>query len=132
MTKLTIGDVQKIEYQIAKNLENLQDALTESAQHRIDRIKSQNRKAGRKYAKKIGLSPVENLGIGIRNQLNEKIISEVKRRKLKHYEIANSVCTGRSKVTAIMNRKLKNISTDLMIRILESLGIYITITFNNT
>ena len=39
--------------------------------------------------------------------------------------------TSRTRVTAIMNRKTKNISTDLLLRVLYALGYTAKISFEN-
>jgi predicted XRE-type DNA-binding protein len=46
----------------------------------------------------------------------------VKRRKLTHAEVAHRSGTARTRVTAILNDNLNHVSTDLLIRILGSLG----------
>jgi transcriptional regulator with XRE-family HTH domain len=44
------------------------------------------------------------------------------REKITHAEIARRAGTARSRVTAILNDDLEHVSTDLLIRILASLG----------
>jgi predicted XRE-type DNA-binding protein len=45
-----------------------------------------------------------------------------RRRKLTHAEIAKRAGTSRTRVTSILNNDLEHVSSDLMIRILASLG----------
>jgi len=45
-----------------------------------------------------------------------------RRRKLTHIEIAKRAGTSRTRVTSILNNDLEHVSSDLMIRILASLG----------
>ena len=50
-------------------------------------------------------------------------LKEIARRhKLTHLEIAKRAGTSRTRVTSILNNDLEHVSTDLMIRILASLG----------
>ena len=45
-----------------------------------------------------------------------------RRQKLTHLEIAKRAGTSRTRVTSILNNDLEHVSSDLMIRILASLG----------
>jgi len=52
-----------------------------------------------------------------------KRLKEIARqRKITHAEIAKRVGTSRTRVTAILNDDLEHVSSDLLIRILASLG----------
>ena len=46
----------------------------------------------------------------------------VRRQKITHAEIARRAGTSRTRVTAILNDDLEHVSSDLLIRILSSLG----------
>ena len=46
----------------------------------------------------------------------------VRRRKLTHLEVAQGAGTSRTRVTSILNDDLQHVSSDLIIRILASLG----------
>ena len=124
-------DYAKIETTVAKTAEILHDRLTPTSDQAFEKIKKVNIAAGRKYAKKLGLHPNDYLNEFVRSVLNEKIIFEIKRRKLKHYEISNSIKGSRSKITQLMNRKTKRISVDFMLRVLSILGVSIRISFND-
>ena len=73
-------------------------------------------------AKALELSPADGAEIGLRSELNTKIVEEVKRRGLTHAELARRARTSRTRVTAILNRNTKDISTDLLLRVLYALG----------
>jgi predicted XRE-type DNA-binding protein len=73
-------------------------------------------------AKALGLSPADGAEIGLRSELNTKIIEEVNRRDLTHAEVARLARTSRTRVTAVLNRNTKDISTDLLLRLLYALG----------
>ena len=55
-------------------------------------------------------------------ELNTKVAEEVQRRKLTHTDVARMAKTSRTRVTAILNRNTRDISTDLLLRVLYALG----------
>jgi predicted XRE-type DNA-binding protein len=73
-------------------------------------------------AKAPGLSPADGTEIELRADLNTKIAQEVKRRGLTHGEVARLAKTSRTRVTAILNKNTKDVSTDLLLRVLYALG----------
>lgn len=77
----------------------------------------------------LGLSPADAVEIEIRSTLNDKIIKTIEKKKLTHAQVATLAKTSRTRITAIMNRNTKDVSTDLMLRILASLGVYAEIIF---
>jgi predicted XRE-type DNA-binding protein len=80
-------------------------------------------------AEVLGLARAEGIQIAVRSALNTKIIQVVEKRGLTHAEVATLAGTSRTRVTAIINRNTKDISTDLMLRILGALGVSAKITF---
>jgi predicted XRE-type DNA-binding protein len=76
----------------------------------------------RELAKVLGLSPADGRTIEFRTDLNDKIIEVVNRKRLTHADVARLAHTSRTRVTAILNRNTHDISTDLMLRVLASLG----------
>src|ERR1700737_4727142 len=82
-------------------------------------------------AKALGLTPADGAEIQLRSNLNSKIVEVVQRKGLTHAQVARLARTSRTRVTAIMNRNTKAISTDLLLRILYSLGYTAKITFQN-
>ena len=52
----------------------------------------------------------------------------VRRKKLTHSEIAKLAGTSRTRVTSILNNDLEHVSSDLMIRILASLGYHVKVS----
>ncbi len=80
-------------------------------------------------AKALGLSPVDGAEIALRSDLNSKIVEVVQRQGLTHAQVERLARTSRTRVTAIMNRNTKDISTDLLLRILYSLGYTAKIKF---
>ena len=82
-------------------------------------------------AKQLGLSPADGAEIELRSALNSKIIEAVCRKGLTHAQVAHLARTSRTRVTAILNRNTKAVSTDLLLRILYSLGFTAKITFKS-
>jgi len=82
-------------------------------------------------AEALGLSPAEGAEIELRSALNSKIVAAVRRKGLTHAQVARLARTSRTRVTAIMNRDTKDISTDLLLRVLYALGYTAKITFQH-
>jgi len=80
-------------------------------------------------AKTLGLGPEVGAEIELRSVLNSKIVEAVRKKGLTHAQVANLARTSRTRVTAIMNRNTKDVSTDLLLRVLYALGYTAKITF---
>src|SRR5262245_56192400 len=78
----------------------------------------------------LGLSPVDGAEIELRSDLNDKIIEIVRKAGLTHDQVAKLAHTSRSRITAILNRNTKDVSTDLMLRIIASLGYRAKVAFS--
>jgi predicted XRE-type DNA-binding protein len=83
----------------------------------------------RELAKALGLTPADGLEIEIRSDLNDKIIEVVNKRELTHSQVAKLARTSRTRITAILNRNTQDISTDLMLRVIASLGVQAKLQF---
>jgi predicted XRE-type DNA-binding protein len=86
-------------------------------------------RTAQQLAKALGLTPADGAEIELRSALNSKIIEAVQRKGLTHAQVASLARTSRTRITAIMNRNTRNISTDLLLRILYALGYTAKITF---
>ena len=86
------------------------------------------RNAG-ELAEVLGLDRADGIEFAVRSALNTKIIQVVEKRQLTHAQVAALCGTSRSRVTAMMNRNTKDISTDLMLRVLGALGVVAKVTF---
>ena len=82
-------------------------------------------------AKALGLTPTDSAEIELRSTLNSKIVEIVQRKGLTHAQVARLARTSRTRITAIMNRNARHVSTDLLLRVLYSLGYTAKITFEN-
>lgn len=80
-------------------------------------------------AEVLGLDRAEGIEIAVRSALNTKIIEVVAKKRLTHARVAALAGTSRTRVTAILNRNTRDISTDLMLRVLGALGVSAKITF---
>jgi predicted XRE-type DNA-binding protein len=78
----------------------------------------------------MGLSAADAIEMQIRRRINDKIIAAVKNSGLTHAQAAKTARTSRSRLTAILNRNTSHVSTDLMLRILLSLGYRARISFS--
>jgi predicted XRE-type DNA-binding protein len=95
----------------------------------MKKTKSVTARNASELAEVLGLARSEGIQIAVRSALNTKIIQVVEKRGLTHAEVATLAGTSRTRVTAIINRNTKDISTDLMLRILGALGVSAKITF---
>lgn len=82
-------------------------------------------------ARVLGLAPADGAEIELRSALNSKIVEVVRRKGLTHAQVARLARTSRTRVTAVMNRNTKDISTDLLLRVLYSLGWTARISFRS-
>jgi len=79
-------------------------------------------RSSRELAEALGLTPADGAEIELRSELNSKIAEIVRRRELTHAEVARLAQTSRTRITAILNRNTKSVSTDLLLRVLYALG----------
>jgi predicted XRE-type DNA-binding protein len=70
----------------------------------------------------LGLSPAAAKQWQVQRVLLRKLKEIAAQQKTTHAEIAKRAETSRSRVTAILNDNIEHVSTDLLIRILASLG----------
>jgi predicted XRE-type DNA-binding protein len=73
-------------------------------------------------AETLGLSGVEAKQWQLQHMLLKRLKEIARSRSITHAEIAKRAGTSRTRVTAILNDDLEHVSTDLLIRILASLG----------
>ena len=78
----------------------------------------------------LGLTPIDGAEIQLRSDLNDTIIEVVEKSGLTHAQVAKLARTSRSRMTAILNRNTHDVSTDLMLRIMASLGYRAKLTFS--
>ena len=86
------------------------------------------RSAG-ELAEVLGLDRADGIEFAVRSALNAKIVEVIAKRGPTHAEVAGMAGTSRTRVTAIVNRNTKDVSTDLMLRVLGALGVVAKISF---
>ncbi len=79
-------------------------------------------------AEALGLSAADAKEWRVQYALLKRLKEIVRKRKITHAEIAERAGTSRTRVTAILNDKLDNVSSDLLIRILGALGYRVRVT----
>ncbi len=79
-------------------------------------------------AEALGLSTADAKEWQVQYALLKRLKEIVRKRKITHAEIAERAGTSRTRVTAILNEKLDNVSSDLLIRILGALGYRVRVT----
>lgn len=95
----------------------------------MKRTKAIETRSAAELAKALGLTPAAGAEIELRSHLNSKIAEVVERKGLTHSQVARLARTSRTRVTAIMNHNTKDISTDLLLRVLYALGYTAKIRF---
>ena len=82
-----------------------------------------------KLSRLLNLGEEDAIEIELRIDLNDKIIEVVKKRGLTHAAVAKLAHTSRTKITALLNRNTRHISTSMMIRVLAALGIRVKVSY---
>ena len=80
----------------------------------------------------LGLSSTESREWQVQHALLTRLKDIARRQKFTHAEIARRSATSRTRVTAILNDNLEHVSTDLLIRILASLGYKVKVSVVKT
>ena len=80
----------------------------------------------------LGLSETEAREWQVQHALLTRLKEIVRRLRLTHSEIARRSGTSRTRITAILNDDLEHVSTDLLIRILASLGYRVKVSVVKT
>ena len=86
------------------------------------KVKTVRAKTVTEIAKALGLTPAEGAEIDFRVNLNSEIIKIVKKKKITHAQLAKLAGSSRTRMTALLNRNISDVSTDLMLRVLSVLG----------
>jgi len=84
--------------------------------------KSKTTKNANELADYLGLDQADAREMEFKLELNNQIIDIVKKMKLTHEKVAKLAGSSRTRMTALLNRNTKDISIDLMLRVLSSLG----------
>src|SRR5882762_11428826 len=79
-------------------------------------------------AEALGLSTAAAKEWQVQHALLKRLKEIVRRQKVTHAESAKRAGTSRTRVTAILNDDLEHVSSDLLIRILASLGYWVRVS----
>jgi predicted XRE-type DNA-binding protein len=102
-------------------------------QRKTDRyVAEANQRVALEFAKSIGLHPVAFSDWEVRRLLMEKIIQLIKEKKLTQINIALSVQTSRTRISALMNRHIEEFKIDSLIHILSVLGVSVKIEISDS
>jgi predicted XRE-type DNA-binding protein len=78
-------------------------------------------------ARTLGLSAVESEEWQVQHALLKRLRQIVRDESLTHAEVARRGHSSRTRVTAILNGNLDNMSSDLLIRLLRGLGYHVRV-----
>ena len=79
-------------------------------------------------AKALGLSQLDAQEWEVQSTLLTELKKIIARGKLTHNQVALAAKTSRTRITSILNGNLDHVSTDLLIRIVRSLGYKVNIS----
>lgn len=100
----------------------------------MPRLKPTIAKTPEELAGALALSDAEAKEWQVQHALVKRLKRIVRGQKITHAEIAKRAGTSRTRVTAILNDDLEHVSSDLLVRILASLGyrVRISVVKSNT
>jgi len=81
-------------------------------------------------AEAIGLGRAESQEWQVQHALLKKLRQVVAEQSLTHAEVARRAGSSRTRVTAILNGNLDQVSSDLLIRLLSGLGYKVKVSFS--
>ena len=96
----------------------------------MPKIRAKVARSTRELARTLDLTEADRQTMEIQMRIAEEIMREVDRQGLTHAAITRLAGTSRTRMTAILNGNLDQVSTDLLLRILSSLGIRAKIEFS--
>lgn len=76
----------------------------------------------------LGLKPSDAYQWEVQATLLARLKEIVAKEKLTHAEVASKAKTSRTRITAILNSNLRNVSTDLLIRVVGALGYSVNVS----
>ncbi len=94
----------------------------------MSKLKTVVAKSPEELADALGLARWEVREWQVQFDLTKRLKEIVKKRNLTHAQVAEMAGTSRTRITAILNDNLTNVSSDLLIRILDSLGYRVKIS----
>lgn len=94
----------------------------------MSKLKPATARTPEELARALGLSPADAREWRVQHTLSERLRYAVKKEGVTHAELAQRAGTSRTRVTAILNDNLEQVSTDLLIRLLAALDYDVCVT----
>jgi transcriptional regulator with XRE-family HTH domain len=94
----------------------------------MSKLKTVTAKTPEALAQALGLSQADAREWRVQHTLTKRLQDAVKKEGVTHAELAQRAGTSRSRVTAILNDNLEQVSTDLLIRLLAALDYDVRVT----
>jgi len=88
----------------------------------MNRIKAITANTPEALARALGLSATEAQEWQVQHTLSRRLREIVRKQGITHAELARKSGASRTRVTAVLNDNLEHVSSDLLIRLLASLG----------
>ena len=126
--KRTLGAASKV---VSKTTDFAESKIDQYQINQKIRRRKIARLAGIRTAQKLGLVPVKNMEEEFKHVLADRIIQTVRRCRLTHQQVSWIVKASRPKITRLMNKNLKQVSLEFLLRLSAALGIQPKILFNN-
>src|SRR2546423_3870599 len=98
----------------------------------MNRLKRIVARTPEELAGALGLPAVAAKEWQVQHMLLKRLKEVARRQKITHAEIAKRAGTSRTRVTAILNDDLPHVSSDLLIRILASLGYCVKVSIGSS
>lgn len=96
------------------------------------KVETHTARNAHEIAELLGLDAADAVEMEFRAKLNKKIVDAVQSQGLTHQEVARRSRASRTRITAILNGHTSGISTDLLLRILYSLGYKAKVSFEQS
>ena len=95
------------------------------------KVKAYIARNAQELAALLDLDPADAIEMEFRAKLNKKIIDAVKAQGLTHVQVSKLAKASRTRITAILNGNTSGISSDLLLRVLYSLGYKAKVSFTH-
>jgi predicted XRE-type DNA-binding protein len=96
----------------------------------MNKVKSVVARTPEALARTLGLTGAEAYEWQVQHALLKKLRQVVRSQSLTHAEVARRGGSSRTRVTAILNGNLENVSSDLLIRLLSALGYRVKVSIS--
>jgi predicted XRE-type DNA-binding protein len=98
----------------------------------MTKMKTYEARNGEELAHILGLTPQHAAEWEVQLSLLRKLREIISKKKMTHSQVAKLCGTSQRKIAAILNGNLDDVSTDLLIRIVSSLGYEVSISISRS